>query len=220
MIHLKYVTHKREPFFDLARKRIQPDFKVLDVGPGSGFFSEFCKRDDIYQFEGNPKNVEKLKQKYPNVYEGILPELPFESQFFDLIHCSHVVEHLSPEVFYQTLLSFDRCLKPGGFMVISAPMMWEEFYDDLSHIRPYPPKVFKNYLCRKAGDSRTRSTISDGYIMEEEIYRYRRINPYRDYTARRNDFFFKGIVKLMRFVGDKFIRKYEKTGYTVVLKKL
>ncbi|MFN3756555.1 MAG: methyltransferase domain-containing protein [Flavobacterium sp.] len=219
-MNLKYVTHNREPFFDLAKKRIHHDSKVLDVGPGSGFFAEFCGRNDFYLFEGNPKTVETLKQKHSNVYEGLLPELPFESEFFDVIHCSHVVEHLSPEVFYETLLSFDRCLKVGGYMVISAPMMWEEFYDDLSHIRPYPPKVYKNYLCKKAGNSRTRTTISDAYIMEEEVYRYRRVNPYKDYTARRDDFFFKGIVKLLRFIGDKFIRKYEKTGYTIVIKKM
>ncbi|MFN3640767.1 MAG: class I SAM-dependent methyltransferase [Flavobacterium sp.] len=199
---------------------MKPESKVLDVGPGSGNFLEFCDRDDFYLFEGNSKTVETLKQKYSNVYEGLLPELPFESEFFDVIHCSHVVEHLSPEVFYETLLSFDRCLKVGGYMVISAPLMWEEFFNDLSHIRPYPPSVFKNYLCKKTGKSRTRTTVSDSYEMEEEVYRYRMVNPFKNLTASRNDFIFRGVVKMLRFIGDKFLKKYEKTGYTVVLRKL
>lgn len=218
-MNFNYMTHNREPFFELARKRIQPDSVVLDVGPGEGSFAEFCGRDDFYFFEGNSSTVKILKQKFSQVYEGVLPQMPFEANFFDVIHCSHVVEHLSPDVFYQTLVSFDRCLKVGGYLIISAPLLWQGFYDDLSHIRPYPPLVFKNYLCKNAGESRTRTIISNSYLMEEEVYRFRKINPFQDCIPKQGSIFSKFVTKALSFLGKRFITKLEKTGYTVVLKK-
>jgi ribosomal protein L11 methylase PrmA len=47
MIEEKYITHERVPFFKIAADFIQESSKVLDVGSGSGEFSQFCKRNDF-----------------------------------------------------------------------------------------------------------------------------------------------------------------------------
>jgi len=132
----KFVTHRREPFFEIAKELISSNSTVLDVGSGNGSFANFCGHSNIYMYESNPKSVKFLKGKFPNVFQGSLPKLPFSDNSFDLIHMSHVIEHLQPNEVYETLKEFDRCCKAGGAIVISAPLMWEGFYDDLSHITP------------------------------------------------------------------------------------
>src|SRR5690606_15521311 len=117
--------------------------KVLDIGAGSGLFSKYFKRNDFYLFDGNDITINELKRENKNVFQGELPIIPFQNNFFDLIHCSHVIEHLNPDVFYETLKEMDRCLKLGGHLIISAPLIWSGFYNDLSHVRPYNPKVIR-----------------------------------------------------------------------------
>lgn len=219
MIDKKYATHNREPFFELAKKYIQPSSKVLDIGSGNGSFSKFCNRDDFYLFDGNENTVEVLKSKYENVFLGQLPMLPFENGFFDVIHCSHVVEHLEPEMFYQTLMEMDRCLKEGGILIISAPLYWSGFYNDLSHVRPYNPKVYLNYLCSQQINSRTRPIISTNYIKKELVYRYLESDSLFIYTNSKNSFIVNVLIKILNRLRKIGFGMYERTGYTIVLLK-
>ena len=137
----KYITHSRIPFFQIALDFIKENNRVLDIGPGSGEFSKFCDRDDFYLLEGNSETVELLKNKYKNVYKCFLPVIPFENAFFDVIHCSHVIEHLQAQDLYDTLVNIDKALKIGGYLIIYTPLDWPGFYDDLSPVRPSSPLV-------------------------------------------------------------------------------
>lgn len=218
-MNLKFATHERESFFALAKNYIENNQKVLDIGAGNGDFANFCKRDDFYLFDGNEQTVESLKQKYKNVYLGRLPKLPFEDDLFDVIHCSHVVEHLEPNIFYDSLVEMNRCLKPEGYLIISAPLYWEGFYDDLSHIRPYPTAIYKNYLCNKQNNNRTRSCVSNKYSVVEEIYRFKELkNSTNSYPYPRN-IIGKLWLKITLVLKNYAFKQYQKTGYTIVLKK-
>lgn len=215
----KYYTHKREPFFEIANSYISKDSRVLDIGAGAGAFPAYCQRDDFYLFDGNQQTVDELKKKYNHVVCGLLPKLPFESNFFDVIHCSHVVEHLEPQVFYDTLVEMDRCLKDGGCLVISAPLMWSGFYDDLSHIKPYSPNIYKNYLCSGNKISRTRNFISSSYIQEQLVYRYLATNSFFNFYNTKSSKIVTFFVKVLNKLKNKGFSFLEKTGYTIVLKK-
>ena len=221
MIDKKYITFNREPFFELARPFIKENSLVLDVGSGSeASFSKYFKRKDFYLFDGNKDTVFKLKQNFRNVTQGSLPNLPYEDLKFNVIHCSHVVEHLSPEVFYKTLQEMDRCLNINGYLIISAPLLWEGFYNDLSHIKPYPPAIFKNYLCSKTNNSRTRALISNDYIFINEVYRYPEVgHPLRNAINTNGNLLVKLWFKFHGLLHKLGLRHYAKTGYTIVLKK-
>lgn len=220
MVNKKYATHSREPFFEIANKHITTQSKVLDIGAGSGMFSKHCKRNDFYLFDGNKETIDFLKQENSNVFLGELPKLPFENNFFDVIHCSHVVEHLAPELFYQTLKEMNRCLSVGGVLVISAPLLWSGFYDDLSHIKPYSPSVFMNYLIGKNKNSRTREIVSEDYVCDELTYRYlENKNPSLQFGNKSNSFFVKVILKGMEIFKKMGLVSYERTGFTIVMRK-
>lgn len=214
-----YYTHKREPFFEIANSYISKDSRVLDIGAGVGAFPEYCERDDFYLLDGNQATVDILKKKYNNVICGLLPKLPFESEFFNVIHCSHVVEHLEPQVLYETLIELDRCLKVGGCLVISAPLMWSGFYNDLSHVRPYNPKMYRNYLCGTQKDSRTRNLISTSYKQEQLVYRYLTSDDSFNFYNRKSSRLVFLVVKVINKMKNKGFTFLEKTGYTIVLKK-
>jgi len=218
MIEHKYRTHNREPFFEIARSIIPANGLVLDVGGGDGSFARFCGLSNLFILEGNPESAEKLKAAFSNAVYGRLPKLPFEDRFFDVIHMSHVIEHLQPQEVYDTLVEFGRCCKPGGALVISAPLLWEGFYNDLSHVKPYTPHIFKKYLCDYQENNFTRPKISNTYKVERLVYRYKVKNENAIFQPSKNKFYNKLKSLFQRFYFSTF-QFYEKSGYTIVLRK-
>ncbi len=210
-LNKRYITHQREPFFEVVKKYLTPNSKLLDIGAGNGCFSRYFKRKDFYLMDGNEKSVALLKSEFSNVFHSNLPKLPFEDDFFDIIHCSHVIEHLTPDILYATLIEMNRCLTKNGKLIISAPLMWEGFYNDLSHIKPYNPKILIYYLINSNKNS-TRESISENYKLKELIYRYRVKDI--DWIYYKNP-----IYRFIQRVLSRFSRKYEKTGYTIVFEK-
>lgn len=215
----QYITTKREPFFEIAKKYIKSNTdNVLDVGSGNGAFANFIKHENIYLFDGNPDSVKLLSSKYSNVTLGKLPILPFEDMYFDVIHCSHVIEHLYPQEFYDTLAEFDRCLKQGGYLIISTPLMWPKFYNDLSHIKPYQPFVLEKYLTKDIVDNTSRSIFSSKYKTIELVYRYYEIKP--KIVINTKTLILQKIIRLLQIVWKKIgFMQIDKNGYTIVLKK-
>lgn len=218
-IEEKYITFRRDPFFQLAKDQIFPGSKVLDVGAGFGSFADFCKLPEIYLFEGNIDSVNLLKERYVNVNQGVLPKLPYDSSFFDLIHCSHVMEHLEPSEFYESLKEFDRVLKPGGKLVVSTPLLWSGFYDDLSHVKPYSSNIFDKYLCENVVLNTTRPKISDSYVIDKLVFRYLENYDRFNFHYRRFKFLGKSLVFLFFILKKLGFLILEKTGYTIILSK-
>lgn len=219
MIKEEYITHNREPFFQIALDYIKQESKVLDIGPGNGSFPQFCNREDFYLLEGNKETVELLKKSYSNVVEGVLPDMPFENDFFDVIHCSHVIEHLQPQELYDTLVNIDRVLKIGGYLIISAPLLWSGFYNDLSHVKPYYPFVFEKYLTGNYPNSLTRKLISSAFVVEKLEYRYLYNKESIKFYNRTNSIIGRIFQSVCFRVRKRGLEVVEKTGYTIVLRK-
>ncbi len=220
MIEEKFITYQREPFFEIASNYINSESKVLDVGSGDGSFPRFCKRSDFHLLEGNEETVSFLKKEFPNVTLGRIPEIPFEDNFFDTIHCSHIVEHLEPSDLYKLLKEINRTLKKGGYFIVSTPMLWTGFYNDMSHIKPYNPYVFEKYLCNISAGNLTRRKISSEFEIKELKYRYSSNYSRFNLTNQRP----KNLLNRMLMSIFFRLRKnglifLEKTGYTLVLRK-
>ena len=56
--------------------------------------------------------------------QGSVYQLPFEENFFDLIICSEVLEHLDD--YHAAIDEIFRVLKPGGKFLSSVPSYWPE----------------------------------------------------------------------------------------------
>ncbi len=200
VIDPRYVTGKRDVFFALAAEYIKEGDAVLDAGCGDGSFAAQLKMPGMHMIDNCQENIELLKDTFPNSVRASVTAMPYPDNMLDVIHCSHVVEHLVPEDVYKFLKESMRCLRPGGYLIVSTPLLWYGFYDDLSHVRPYPPTVFLNYLTGEQS-SRARGIIG-GFQQERIIYRY----------CRSRD-----IIKMDggRVPGDTL----ERNGYTIILRK-
>ncbi|WP_010231971.1 methyltransferase domain-containing protein [Gillisia marina] len=218
MITSFFLTNNRLPFFDIAKKLLSQNDKILDIGPGNGNFASYINRKDTYFFEGNPISVNLLKKSYKNLYLGQLPLLPFQDNYFNLIHMSHVIEHLTPQVVYETLKEMDRCCINGGVIVISAPLLWEGFYDDLSHVKPYNPKIFFKYMCGIDMGNLSRDAISDKYSVEQISYRLREKKYFYGIKSSKN-IILKMTYNIYDFLRKSGMKKTFKSGYTIVLRK-
>ena len=97
--------------------------KVLDAGCGDGFFAEKIKNMlqtevfgvDISQGAIDAAIAKGITAKRVNLESN----LPFDNEYFDLIYCGEVIEHvINPD---KMLKEFNRILKKEGVLVLSTP---------------------------------------------------------------------------------------------------
>lgn len=222
----KYCKPSRKPFFDLAVKYIPEGVSgsIVDIGTGDGSFIEMTDlykkfNEGVYLLDGNNDTVNNLAKKYTdyNVIQHSLPNtLPFGDKTVRFLHMSHIIEHLEHSSLYETLKEVDRVLNDGGILVVSTPLMWDRFWDDLSHVRPYNPDVLRNYMIR-GRDNATGSIISTNYNELAFTYRYRSSELISVTSCYFSVYL---LIKTLNYVLLKLgFRRYIKNGYTIALQK-
>ena len=94
---------------------------LLDVGTGSAFFAEIAiKRGwNVYGTELTDHTIQTAEQKGLKMSKGKLEDIHFESDFFDLVVCIEVIEHLPYPLSF--VKEIERILRKGGFAYISTP---------------------------------------------------------------------------------------------------
>lgn len=157
-------------------------FEFVDVGSGLCDFSNYIKNEfenvRINCIDIN-EDLVKLAIKFGhNAKKGEITKLPYDDNTFDVVHCSHVVEHLPyPQIIY-AIDELIRICKKGGLIIIRTPL-WanHRFYNDIDHVRPYPPNSIINYFTNQQ-----QQKVSNYSIAEENRWYtriYYEINPAR-----------------------------------------
>ena len=166
----KILSYNQKKDWDiLAYSYIKESVSILDAGCGIGRFLKINPKK-ITGLERNTVNLNSSKKKGYKVIQGDVTSLPFNDATFDAIHCSHVIEHLTPSELHKTLQEFDRTLKVNGKLIIIAPLLWKFFYSDLTHIKPYNPDAILHYM--EGGVQRTKNVISDQYELVNIHWRH------------------------------------------------
>lgn len=113
----KYL-HEKSQVFDGQRK------SLLEIAPELPFFRKFSQLVYI-QYNPCDKYPQQLKYAdYPGmIFEADLCELPMPENHFDMILCSHVLEHVMDD--QVALRELFRVLKPGGLLLIQAPVSYD-----------------------------------------------------------------------------------------------
>ncbi|MCA9904211.1 MAG: class I SAM-dependent methyltransferase [Anaerolineae bacterium] len=218
-----YTLNDRLPFFDIAGKHL-PDDKdafIVDIGAGDGYFAQHLGLNqyrNLFLLDGNAASVADLQASFQNALIYVAPgKLPFEDNTVAYIHCSHLIEHLSSSDLYDFLQEMDRVLIDSGIIVVSTPMLWSRFYDDLTHVRPYNPTVFQHYLMAERRN-RTRDVISGNYSIVELVYRYG-VEDVSEGLHSDNLILDAAIELTKRALYRIGLKRYRKNGYTLVLQK-
>ena len=124
--------------FDFKKINLPPGSKVLDVGCGEGrhIFGILNEFEDVYCYglDQDIPSLNKCKEGLEFFKEldlnstvfqqGSIYQLPFKENFFDLIICSEVLEHLDD--YHAAIDEIYRVLKPGGKFLSSVPSYWPE----------------------------------------------------------------------------------------------
>jgi len=121
--------YKYAEIIEIVLKESKKDNKILDIGIAYGFYDivlvkKYCYMNTVgLELEQNIPIYGKLLTKYGiRVYAGELSEkpLPFESDEFDFIIFSEIIEHLRI-LPYIALQEINRILKPGGKLLLTTP---------------------------------------------------------------------------------------------------
>lgn len=120
--------------------------RILDVGCNSGKLGQLMSQqnNEVWGLEINPIAAQKAEQRGIRVKVGNAEDgLPFESDFFDMVHAGALIE-----ILYDTQQFVEECfrvLKPGGDLVLAFTNLnsWENRLkvlrgDYLSGIGAYP----------------------------------------------------------------------------------
>lgn len=100
--------------------------RVLNVGVGAGDFEgmALARGADVYSLDPSENSIARLRDKYglgEKARSGLAQSMPFESDFFDFVLMSEVLEHLEDAVLFAALAEVRRVLKKGGLFMASTP---------------------------------------------------------------------------------------------------
>ncbi len=208
---------KKIYFYSYSYEKLHKKKNILDLGCGVGNFLKFGNGSIV----GVDTNHESLKEskKYSNrLVRGDILQLPFSSDSFDGINCSHVIEHLIPNDAYQLLVEMNRILKVGGILIISTPLLWEGFFEDFTHIKPYYPGAIMHYYGKDKFQT-TKDEIDCFYEVEEIKWRYAKV-PLGSFLIPKAGLPNTFLLLLTQWLSNIGFGRYTKTGYTMILKKI
>lgn len=103
--------------------RLRPGDRMLDVGAGAGQFANMLAASGKY---GSVTALDHLRfGKYSEFHDSItrvdasIAELPFEDDYFDVVTCMEVLEHVPDDIFEAGIAELRRVC--GGQLVMSVP---------------------------------------------------------------------------------------------------
>ncbi|MGB2807858.1 MAG: methyltransferase domain-containing protein [Sedimentisphaerales bacterium] len=94
--------------------------RLLDLGCGAGFVSSAI--DDAwikYGLEVSEKAAQIARKYISNLHIGPLEKTTYNEEFFNLVLCHHVIEHVKDPI--SLIKNVHRILKTHGHLVISTP---------------------------------------------------------------------------------------------------
>lgn len=202
--------------------------KVLECGAGEGsvlkFLDEAHVFGELYAIEISGTGIAQIKKRnLPSLCEAKSfngYEIPYPDKFFDLVYCSHVIEHVEhPRILLRELR------RVSSYQAFEIPLDYSTRVDgsvrhfmEYGHINIYTPALFKFLL------------MSEGYEIAEElltttsdeVWRYNWNNqrglaiPFRQKCSRR----LSPLVRLFRRLrhGNAWYRENCYSAYTCLAK--
>ena len=91
---------------------------VLHIAPDLGLYL-WLKRQPRIDYVAADMDLSRYRH-IENVVQADLTKLPLESGRFDIVICSHVLEHIPDD--HKAMTEIARVLKPGGVAVLMVPL--------------------------------------------------------------------------------------------------
>jgi len=155
--HLRYEVQRKKQVILTALKRMPPlpkDACILDIGFGTGVvIYEFWKQGyEVYGCEVVKEAIDGFLGRFPNcknsvsLQEADAVQLFYPNRTFDLVICSHVLEHIPEDK--KCIQEIHRVLKNNGTAFILVPLDTNPEAEPFHFKRNYEPESFRQ-ICTK-----------------------------------------------------------------------
>lgn len=196
----------RDKEWSFLSSEIPESSRFLDVGCGTGYTMTLAQKDlncNCIGIDPDPgdKGVGRFsteKKNVQHIVKGSAELIPFPDKSFDVVFCSHVLEHVNDET--KALKEISRVLKDKGVLVIGMPTATMAFinwasqilftthikiYEFLTGIYKAPGNFIKIFRIRSHSYPRAKSIVYDFY--------YYRISNWKKIVSK--EFKIKKIIK-------------------------
>jgi SAM-dependent methyltransferase len=173
-------THVRSAF-DLSYPRLRflaekckSGTRVLNIGVGTGYLEQLLVARGVHAFSLDPSaaTIERLRTELnmgERARQGHSQRIPFESQSFDTVIMTEVLEHLSTGVLHVTLDEVARILRPGGVLMGTVP-----FREDLESNEVMCPRCEAQF--HRWGHEQRFDKASLGALLNQHGFRVQRLH--------------------------------------------
>ncbi len=101
-------------------------YRMLHIAPEDCFAHNFTQYSSLEYLTADLNNPAMLKMNITDIH--------FENNYFDIILCSHVLEHIPDD--RKAMSELSRVLDPDGWAILQVPILVEETYEDPKIIDP------------------------------------------------------------------------------------
>jgi 2-polyprenyl-3-methyl-5-hydroxy-6-metoxy-1,4-benzoquinol methylase len=124
--------HKRRfdsTIFLLRKAFPSGSFKLLDIGCGKGYITNQIKKvfsnSEVSGFDYSLSAIEFACRNFKEIdfYVADAYNPPFSENYFDIIVCNNLWEHVPDPIFLLSKIS--KILKPGGYLIVSTPNRYQ-----------------------------------------------------------------------------------------------
>lgn len=196
-----YYSNNRPEFIE-AKKYINKNDKVLEIGAGSAYFAEILGNINYIGLEYNQEAIDNAKMKGVILKKENIEEFSINnSEQFDVVCSFHVLEHVSnPYTFIESSL---KTLKKGGKFICAVPCSNSFSISNHNHVLNIPPhhatrwsiKTF-HFICEKFD------------LNIESLYIDRIVNPKDNFEIKSRTLFFNFIFPQKKILLNKNFLKY------------
>lgn len=113
--------------------------RIVEIGCGHGANLRALTAAGFSNVLGVDINPETVARNIANGLDCVQADA-FAGRDVDLMIMAHVIEHLQPTELKHFLERYLDTLKTQGVLIVSTPLIWEGFYQDFDHVKPYYPK--------------------------------------------------------------------------------
>jgi len=97
--------------------------RVLNIGVGNGWVEAQAKKAgyEVWALDPSEVAIQRLREQGISARVGSIAAIPYEDNFFEVVFCSEVLEHLSADDLRAGVREIGRVLKPGGVLIGTVP---------------------------------------------------------------------------------------------------